>query len=75
MTKIMVATCGWMYRTIVLDWHTKKTVGCELATQSWADHWLRALQRAVSTQFPQRIRDGGKRLWLVSDNGSQPTSR
>lgn len=75
MTKIMVPTCGWMYLTVVLDWHTKKIVGYDLAAQSRADDWLRALQWAVNAQFPQGIRDGDKRLWLVSDNGSQPTSR
>ena len=75
MTKIMVPTCGWRYLTVVLDWHTKKIVGYDLAAQSRADDWLRALQRAVNAQFPQGIREGDKRLWLVRDNGSQPTSR
>jgi transposase InsO family protein len=75
MTKIMVPTCGWRYLTVVLDWHTKKIVGYDLAAQSRADDWLRALQRAVNAQFPQGIRDRDKHLWLVSDNGSQPTSR
>ncbi len=74
MTKIMVPTCGWRYLTVVLDWHTKKIVGYDLAIQSRTEDWLRALDRAVNAQFPDGIREGGKRLWLISDNGCQPTS-
>jgi len=75
MTKIMVPSWGWMYLTVVLDWHTKKIVGYDLSPQSTADDWLRALQQAVNHQFPQGIREKKKRLLLVSDNGSQPTSQ
>lgn len=74
MTKIMVPSWGWMYLTVVLDWHTKKIVGYDLSPQSKTDDWLRALNRGVNQQFPNGIRDR-KRLRLVSDNGSQPTSQ
>jgi transposase InsO family protein len=75
MTKIMVPTWGWMYLTVVLDWHTKKIVGYDLNVQSRTDDWLRAMQRAVNNQFPNGIREQRRRLWLISDNGSQPTSQ
>ena len=75
MTKIMVPSCGWTYLTVVLDWHTKKIVGYDLSGRSRTDDWLRALHRAVNTQFPEGIRENDKTLRLVSDNGSQPTSQ
>jgi transposase InsO family protein len=75
MTKIMLPNWGWMYLTIVLDWHTKKIVGYDLAPQSKTDDWLNALHRAVNQQFPNGIEKHKKRLCLVSDNGSQPTSQ
>lgn len=73
MTKIMVPTWGWVYVVVVLDWGSRKIVGYDVAARSRAKDWLRALDRAVQQQFPEGIR--GKRLRLVSDNGSQPTSR
>jgi putative transposase len=75
MTKIMTPAWGWVYLTVVLDWHTKKIVGYDLSVQSRADDWLRALQQAVNSQFPDGIREQHKRLLLISDNGSQPTSQ
>ena len=75
MTKIMVPSWGWMYLTVTLDWYTKKIVGYDLSVQSKTDDWLRALDRAVNQQFPNGIRDHDKRLVLVCDNGSQPTSQ
>ena len=74
MTKIMLPSWGWMYFTVVLDWYTKKIVGYDLNITSKTQDWLRALDMAVNTQFPDGIRDGDIRPMLVSDNGSQPTS-
>ena len=74
MTKIMVPSWGWMYLTVVLDWHTKKIVGYDLSVQSRAEDWLNALHRAVNEQFPGGIRKRHRCLCLISDNGSQPTS-
>jgi putative transposase len=73
MTKILVASWGWVYLHVVLDWGSKKIVGYDLSLQSKTSDWLRALQRAVNQQFPHGIRETGS-LKLVSDNGSQPTS-
>jgi transposase InsO family protein len=43
--------------------------------QSKAWHWLAALNKAVNRQFPDGIREMEIELNLMSDNGSQPTSR
>jgi putative transposase len=73
MTKVMVAPWGWLYLHIVLDWHTKKIVGYNLGLRSKTKDWLDALEKAVNEQFPDGARDK-QPLYLVSDNGSQPTS-
>ena len=73
MTKVMVDGFGWIYIVVVLDWFTKQIVGCHIGLRSRASEWLTALDRALNRQFPNGIR--GHELQLVSDNGSQPTSR
>lgn len=73
MTKVMVSHWGWLYLHIVLDWYTKKIVGYNLSLQSKTRDWLDALNAAVSQQFPDGVREK-EQLFLVSDNGSQPTS-
>jgi len=76
MTKIRMATWGWLYLTIVLDWFTKEIVGYSLSIQSKTDDWLNALDLAVNNRFPKGIVDNSKeRLFLISDNGCQPTSQ
>ena len=72
MTKVMVEPLGWVYVVIVLDWYTKKIVGYYADLQAKTVHWLVALHHAVQRQFPQGSRDQG--LYLMSDNGCQPTS-
>jgi transposase InsO family protein len=73
MTKVMAAHLGWLYLHIVLDWYTKKIVGFILSFRSKTRDWLDALERAVAQQFPEGVREK-QPLFLVSDNGSQPTS-
>jgi len=73
MTKFMIPDLGWVYLVIVIDWYTKKIVGWDIALRSRAEEWKRALHMAVNREFPQGVR--GENLKLVSDNGSQPTSR
>jgi transposase InsO family protein len=76
MTKIRMATWGWLYLTVVLDWHTKEIVGFSLGLQSKTEDWLRALHQAVNDRFPKGIRESLKeQLFLISDNGCQPTSQ
>lgn len=76
MTKIKLASWGWLYLCVVLDWHTKEIVGYSLSLQSKTDDWLDALQMAVNDRFPNGIRaDLNEKLRLISDNGCQPTSQ
>lgn len=72
MTKVMIDGYGWVYVTVVIDWHTKKIVGHHAGEQSKAWHWLVALNKGVNRQFPSGVR--GHDLHLMSDNGCQPTS-
>ena len=76
MTKIKMASWGWLYLTIVLDWYTKEIVGYHLGLQSKTEDWLKALNRAVDSRFPKGIQETEKeQLFLISDNGCQPTSQ
>jgi transposase InsO family protein len=72
MTKVMVQGFGWMYIVVVLDWYTKKIVGYYAGMECKSRHWLEALNMAVNNQFRDGVRE--QRLFLMSDNGSQPTS-
>jgi putative transposase len=72
MTQVMVEGFGWGYIVLVVDWYTKKSVGCDAGVPCTARHWLIALDMAVNRQFPEGARDQG--LSLLSDNGCQPTA-
>lgn len=74
-TKILIQNTGWIYLHIVLDWFTKKIIGYSLSFTSKTIDWLNALNSALNNQFPQGIKDTLENpLYLISDNGSQPTS-
>jgi len=75
MTKIMIPSYGWCYLVIVLDWFTKKIIGYTIAPHCRTEQWLDALNQACNTQFPDGIAARSNDLFLVSDNGSQPTSK
>jgi transposase InsO family protein len=75
MTKLMIASFGWLYLVVVLDWFTKKIIGYSLKMHSRTEQWLEALHEAVNLQFPQGILEKREELFLISDNGSQPTSQ
>jgi putative transposase len=53
---------------------SKKLVGYSISEHSRAEDWLNALHDACNKQFPQGILSKADELYLVSDNGSQPTS-
>lgn len=72
MTKFYVQGMGWLYLVIVLDWFTKKVVGYKLDTRSRSKEWIEALDMGVTNQCPDGSRE--HRLFLISDNGCQPTS-
>ena len=74
MTKVMIESFGWLYLVVVLDWHTKKIVGYSIGIRSRAVDWLEAINRACNQQFPDGILRKEQELFLVSDNGSQPTA-
>ena len=73
MTKIKTSL-GWLYIHIVLDWYTKKIVGYYMNHRSKTGDWLNALNMAVNEQFPNGYKINNKDVFLVSDNGCQPTS-
>jgi len=74
--KIKMAGWGWLYLTVVLDWYTKEIIGYNLGLQSRTEDWLKALYQAVNSQFPKGILETEKeQLFLISDNGYQPTSQ
>ena len=50
MTKIKIASWGWLYLTVVLDWHTKEIIGHSLSLRSKTEDWLDALQMAVNNR-------------------------
>ncbi len=77
MTKIKLASWGWLYLTVIIDWCTKEIIGYSLNIQSKTDDWLTAVESAVNNQFPNGIRQSLKdhSLFLISDNGCQPTSQ
>ena len=75
MTKIKIGSWGWYYLVVILDWYTKQIVGYKLSLQSKNKDWQEALCQAVNHCFPEGIKDNLKNtLFLVSDNGCQPTS-
>ena len=74
MTKIKIGSWGWYYLVLVLDWQTKKIIGYSFSLQSKSSQWQEALNQAINHCFPQGIKDSRKNtLYLVSDNGCQPT--
>ena len=73
MTKFYVQHVGWLYVVVVLDWFTKRALGHSLGLRPTTDLWLDALNTAVATACPAGSRS--YELNLMSDNGSQPTSK
>lgn len=74
MTKVMIESFGWLYLVVVLDWYTKKIAGYSVSLRSKAGDWLDAVHMACNRQFPEGVLRKDKELFLISDNGSQPTS-
>jgi len=74
MTKVLIQSYGWLYLVILLDWFSKRIIGYSLKMRSKTEDWLEALNNAVNNQFPQGILSKAQELFLISDNGSQPTS-
>ena len=75
MTRVLIPAFGWVYLIIVLDWFSKKLIGYSISSRCRTQEWLDALNSACDSQFPQGIIYKQKELFLVSDNGCQPTSK
>lgn len=73
MTKFLVDSCGWIYFVSVIDWYSRKVVGHSIGRNCPSSLWISALDNAVIEEFIDGSR--GKKLSLMSDNGSQPTSK
>jgi len=73
MTKVYTKDGGWVYYIAVIDWYTREILGSEISLRCRAEEWLRALDNALNEGYREGVR--GERVILVSDNGSQPTSR
>ncbi len=78
MTKIKLKHWGWIYLVVVLDWYNKEIIGYNLSLSAKTEQWIEALNMAINNRFPDGIREEiekGKKLYLVSDDGCQPTSK
>lgn len=73
MTKFLVDELGWIYLVAVVDWFSRKVVGYSVDRHCRTEVWTRALEQAVLIEFPDGSRE--RNLFLMSDNGSQPTSK
>jgi len=73
MTKFLVESVSWVYLVAVIYWYSHKVVGYALDVHCRSDLWIKALEEAVLNEFPDGSR--GNNLFLMSDNGSQPTSK
>ena len=73
MSKFLVESFGWVYIVAVIDWFSRKVVGYAVGANCRSDLWIQALEEAVLEEFPYGSRE--KDLFLMSDNGSQPTSQ
>ena len=73
MTKFLIEEVGWVYLVSVVDWYSRKVVGYSLDVHCRTSLWIEALEMAVMNEFPNGSRE--QNLFLMSDNGSQPTSQ
>lgn len=74
MTKFWIRNTGWASLVLVEDWYSKNILGWEAAMRGDTILWLTALDKAVKEAFPE-AGPRGQGVKLISDNGSQPTSR
>lgn len=71
----MLPLLGWVYLHVVIDWGSKKLLSAYPSLTSKSEDWIAALNEAVNQQYPQGIKDAKQIPELVSDHGSQPTSK
>lgn len=73
MTKVLTSDAGWAYYIAVIDWYTREILGSQISLRCRTQEWLEALDIALNEGYPEGARESG--AVLVSDNGSQPTSK
>jgi len=73
MTLFMLSHGTKVFLMVVMDVFTRRIVGWHANLRCRAVEWLRALDQALQTEFPDGVR--GHDLTLRMDNGCQPTSR
>jgi len=73
MTQFMLSHGTKVFLMVVMDVFTRRIVGWHASLRCRAVEWLRALDQALQTEFPDGVR--GHDLTLRMDNGCQPTSR
>lgn len=64
---------GKVYYIAVIDWHTREILGSCVSMRARTQEWLEALNEALNEGWPEGAKSQG--IKIVSDNGSQPTSR
>ena len=74
MTEFLIPGLGWASLVVVEDWFSRQVLGHAVGLRGDTTLWLEALNEAVQTVFPERG-PRGEAVELISDNGSQPTSR
>jgi putative transposase len=72
MTKVLGEGFGWISIVLVLEWYTKTSGGSSAGLPCPGQHWLAALEMAVTRQGPEGAQGTG--LSRLSENGCQPTS-
>ncbi len=67
-TKFWVKGLGWLTLIVLLDWYTKEILNYSISLRNRSGDWLEVLLGFIE-------REGIGKFSLVSDHGSQPTSR
>ncbi|ACJ75342.1 integrase, catalytic region [Thermosipho africanus TCF52B] len=73
MTKVLTKDGGWVNYIAVIDWYTREVLGSQISLRGRTEEWLKALNNALNKGYKDGVR--GREVILVSDNGTQPTSR
>jgi len=67
-TKFWIKGLGWLTLIVLLDWYTKEILNYSISLRNRSVDWLDVLSGFIE-------REGVGKFSLVSDHGSQPTSR
>ena len=73
-TKFWIDGMGWINLIVLIDWYTKEILSHGLYLRNRSQEWLDVLQSGLIKGFFNRGLSLSN-LHLVSDHGSQPTSR